>query len=95
MDTQLKIGDIVRHFKWHTISEEEKNKNKYLYCIKSVAKHTETNERLVVYQAMYPPFDTYARPLEMFFSRVDHVKYPDIKQRYRFEIYTVQPDYDI
>lgn len=95
MDRQLRVGDIVRHFKWHTLSEEEKRQGKYLYCIKCAAKHTETNERLIVYQAMYPPFNTYARPLEMFLSKVDHEKYPDIKQKYRFELHDVQSDYDI
>lgn len=95
MYRQLRIGDIVKHFKWETLSEEEKAQSKYLYCIKGAAKHTETDERLVVYQAMYPPFNTYARPLEMFLSKVDHEKYPDIKQKYRFEIHRIQSDYDI
>lgn len=88
-------GDIVRHFKWETISEEERKNNKYLYCIKDIAEHTETGERLVVYQAMYPPFQTYARPLEMFCGEVDHEKYPNIKQKYRFEKHDIQPNYDI
>ena len=95
MNGQLKIGDIVRHFKWNTLSEEEKSQNKYLYCIQSVAKHTETGEKMVVYQAMYSPFQTYVRPLDMFLSKVDNEKYPDIKQKYRFELHTIQPDYDI
>ena len=79
------IGDIVKHFKWETISEEERKQNKYLYRIQNVAEHTETGEKLVVYQAMYFPFKIYARPLEMFLGEVDHDKYPNIKQRYRFE----------
>lgn len=91
----MKFGDIVRHFKWETISEEERNQNKYLYCIKSIAEHTETGERLVIYQAMYSPFQTYARPLEMFCEEVDRKKYPDIKQKYRFEEHNIQSNYDI
>jgi len=83
----MEIGDIVKHFKWETISEEERKQNKYLYCIKNVAEHTETGEMLVIYQAMYSPFKTYARPSSMFLSEVDHAKYPDIKQKYRFEEY--------
>lgn len=81
----MKIGDIVRHFKYETLSEEEKKQNKYIYRIVEFAEHTETGEKLVIYQAMYPPFNTYARPLEMFFSKVDRNKYPDIKQEYRLE----------
>ena len=95
MNRQLKIGDIVRHFKWSTLSEEEKAQNKYLYCIKDVAVHTETKEKMIVYQAMYSPFQTYARPLDMFLSKVDNEKYPNIEQKYRFELHTAQPDYDI
>ena len=91
----MKIGDIVRHFKWETISEEERKQNKYLYCVKSLAEHTETGEGLVIYQAMYSPFKIYARPLEMFCEEVDHEKYPNIKQKYRFETHNVQPYYDI
>lgn len=95
MGKQLKIGDVVRHFKWHMLSEHEKSQNKYLYYIKDIAKHTETGEKLVIYQAMYPPFQTHARPLEMFCSKVDKEKYPNVKQKYRFEIHEIQPDYDI
>lgn len=83
----IDIGDIVRHFKWETISEEEKKQNKYLYCIRGFAEHTESKEKLVIYQAIYSPFETYARPFEMFFSEVDHDKYPDINQKYRFELH--------
>lgn len=91
----MKIGDIVSHFKRETVSAEEKKTNKYLYIIRGLAEHTEIGEVLVIYQALYPPFQTYARPAEMFCEEVDHEKYPEIKQQFRFEEYVIQPDYDI
>jgi hypothetical protein len=82
---ELCIGDIVRHFKYETLSENEKMMNKYTYRILGTAVHSETKELMIIYSGLYYPFETYVRPLDMFMSEVDHEKYPDIKQKYRFE----------
>lgn len=92
MEREFKKGDIVQHFKRETISQEEleKNPNKYLYEIIGTARHTESGEELMIYKPLYEiecveGVDYAARPLDMFSSEVDHDKYPDINQKYRFE----------
>lgn len=75
-------GDIVQHFKREWVSADT---SEYLYKVLDFAQHTETGEQLVIYQALYAPFKVCARPYAMFMSEVDREKYPDIRQKYRFE----------
>ena len=74
------VGDIVQHFKREWVSADT---SEYLYKVLAFAQHTETGERLVIYQALYAPFKVCARPYAMFMSEVDREKYPDIRQKYR------------
>ena len=87
MEREFKSGDIVAHFKRELLSEEEKQSDKYLYRIIGTAVDSEDGSEVMVYQALYGDMRMYVRPLDMFMSETDHAKYPEIRQKYRFELY--------
>lgn len=82
---EIKVGNVYKHFK-----------NKY-YIVLDIVNDCESNndvkyKKIIIYKALYGEFLTWARPYEMFASEVDHNKYPDIKQKYRFEEVKLEND---
>ena len=75
---QIKINGIYKHFKGD------------YYLLVDVAKHSETGEDYVVYRKLYEDCALWVRPLDMFLEEVDHEKYPEVDQKYRFQLQDVK-----
>ena len=75
---ELKMNGIYKHFKGD------------YYSVEDIAIHSETNEEYVVYRALYGDNKLYIRPKDMFLEEVDHEKYPDVEQDYRFELQYIE-----
>ncbi len=75
---EVKINGVYKHFKGN------------YYIVIAIAKHSETKEKYVVYRELYEDGTLWIRPMDMFLSEVDHEKYPDITQKYRFELQEIK-----
>ena len=71
---ELKINRIYKHFKGD------------YYLVVDIANHSETKEKYVVYRRLYGDMSLWIREYNMFLSEVDHEKYPEVSQKYRFEL---------
>ncbi len=74
----IKVNGIYKHFKGD------------YYLIVDIANHSETKEKYVVYRRLYGDGSLWIRPLDMFLSEVDKTKYPNVKQKYRFELQDIE-----
>lgn len=75
---EIKIKGIYKHFKGD------------LYLVEDIAIHSESDDKLVIYRALYEDTKLYAIPLDRFLSPVDKEKYPDVDQEYRFELQDIE-----
>lgn len=75
---EVKVKGIYKHFKGD------------YYIVEDLAVHSETREKYVVYRSLYGDSLLYIRPYDMFTSKVDKVKYPNVKQEYRFELQNIE-----
>jgi len=75
---ELKLKRVYRHFKGD------------YYLTEDVATDSESGKAMVIYRKLYGDGSLWVRPLEMFMEEVDHAKYPDCKQKYRFELQEIE-----
>ena len=75
---EIKIHGIYKHFKGD------------YYLVEEIAFDSETKEKMVVYRRLYGDGTLWVRPLDMFLSEVDHNKYPDVKEKYRFTLVNIE-----
>jgi hypothetical protein len=75
---EVEVKGIYKHFKGD------------YYLVEDIATHSETREKLVIYRSLYGDTGLYARPYTMFLEKVDTIKYPNVKQVYRFELQNIK-----
>ena len=75
---EVKVKGIYKHFKGD------------LYIVEDIATHCETKEKYVIYRGLYGDGSLWIRPYDMFLSKVDREKYPNVQQEHRFELQNIE-----
>ena len=75
---KIELHRIYKHFKGD------------YYLVEDIAYNSENNEKMVIYRKLYDDGSLWVRPKSMFLEEVDHKKYPNVKQKYRFELVDVK-----
>lgn len=75
---ELKIKGIYKHFKGN------------YYLVEDIVTNCDNDLEYVLYRTLYGESKLYVRKYEEFMSEVDHEKYPDVKQKYRFELQNIE-----
>ena len=78
MERKIEVGRVYKHFKGD------------YYLVEDIVIDSETKGKMVLYRALYGDGTRYVRPYDMFASRVDRVKYPNVKQEDRFELQEIE-----
>lgn len=75
---EIQINRVYKHFKGN------------YYLVVDIGTYSETLEKCVIYRKLYGDGSLWIRPLDDFLSEVDHEKYPDVKQKYKFELQEIE-----
>ena len=75
---EIQLHRVYKHFKGD------------YYLVEDLARDSETDEEVVIYRKLYGDGSLWVRPLSMFLSEVDHERYPNVKQRFRFELVDIE-----
>lgn len=85
MDNRINVQNQANCMKGSMVGCKYRHFKGGIYVVTDIAVHSETEEQMVIYHSFYHPERVWCRPLSMFLSEVDHEKYPDVKQKMRFE----------
>lgn len=85
MDKRMKAQEDIQSLKQNMIGQKYRHFKGNYYVVLDIAIHSETAEAMIIYRSDEEPKNVWCRPLDMFLSKVDKKKYPEVEQKFRFE----------